>query len=101
MCCYIIPTLTAIMHFFLRKKIPIWRENKHHTWLSMLLFGGSIFGIVDHLWNKELFLIGKNFIYDIFLGITITLVILGTWACLVFIDKSKDLTSNSKTFKYQ
>ena len=88
MVCYVIPALAAIVHHVLRKKMPAWKNDKHHSWLSLLLLGGAIFGVVDHLWNRELFLLGQKPLLDIMLGFTITIVILAAWAGIVALDKA-------------
>jgi hypothetical protein len=48
-----------------------------------------MFGVVDHLWNGELFLIGKNIVSDLLLGVTITTVLFVSWAIVVALDKIK------------
>ena len=83
MACYIVPTVAAIAHFFMRKKIPKI-QNKHNLWLNQLFLGGAIFGIVDHAWNKELFLFTLK---DLYLGITITAIIFIAWKIIVLRDK--------------
>ncbi len=87
MVCYAIPSIAAIAHYFMRKRIPSMKNSKHHLWLNQLLLGGAIFGVVDHLWNGELLLIGDNLASDIALGITITLAIIGAWKLIVLRDK--------------
>jgi hypothetical protein len=87
MVCYIVPTTAAIVHFFMRKKIPSMKSNKYHVWLNQLFLGGAVFGIVDHLWNGELFLFGKNILWDLALGVTITLTIIIAWGIIVLFDK--------------
>jgi hypothetical protein len=47
--------------------------------LNLLLYGGAIFGFVDHLWHGELFLIGETSVMDLMLGITITVAIFAGW----------------------
>ena len=89
MVCYVIPTIAAIGHYILRRNIRSWRENTYQIWLSLLLAGGAIFGIVDHLWNGELLLIGENILSDIMLGISITITIFIIWAVLLYLDKTK------------
>ncbi len=88
MVCYIAPTLATIAVFVFRK---IWEKkpNVHSYWLNILLLGGSIFGVVDHLWNGKLLLFGENTIMDISLGITITITMVFIWAVMVVIDKVK------------
>ena len=88
MVCYIVPTTAAIAHYFLRRNIPSWKGNEKHKWLSMLLLGGATFGVVDHLWNGELFLIGEKPMIDIMLGIVITLALLFAWIIIVALDRS-------------
>ncbi len=51
-------------------------------------FGGAIFGIVDHAWNGELFMISPNLFADLMLGVTITLVIFMTWFVVLASDKA-------------
>jgi len=89
MVCYVVPTIAAIGHYILRRNIRSWRENTYQIWLSLLLAGGAIFGIVDHLWNGELLLIGENILSDIMLGISITITIFIIWAVLLYLDKTK------------
>jgi len=85
--CYIVPAVAAIIHYFLRKKIPLMRNNTYHTWLNLLFVGGAIFGVVDHLWNGELFIIGAKPLLDLALGVTITAVILIAWKFMTIYDK--------------
>jgi len=80
MACYIVPTVAALIHLFMRKKIPNFQVSQHR-WLSNLLFGGAIFGLVDHAWNRELLLFSLP---DLALGFTITAAILIAWKVMVF-----------------
>jgi uncharacterized membrane protein YoaK (UPF0700 family) len=89
MVCYLVPTAAAIAHHIMRKNITSWNESMNHLWLNLLLIGGAIFGIVDHLWNGEIFLLGEKPIMDILLGITITAAIFAAWTLLVFLEKTK------------
>ena len=89
MVCYAVPTAVAIAHFIIRRNITNWKGNKYHLWLSFLLAGGAIFGLVDHLWNGELLFIGEYFLLDILLGVAITFTIVVIWAVMITIDKSK------------
>ncbi len=84
--CYIVPTTAAIMHFFMRKRYPSFR-GRYNLWLNQLLLGGALFGVVDHWWNKELFLFGEHLLLDLTLGVTITLTIFIVWSFLVISDK--------------
>jgi len=89
MVCYAIPTVAALIHYGMRTKVKSWKTSTHHLWLGLLLAGGALFGIVDHLWNGELFLIGNNIVSDLLLGTTITGVIVVAWSVVVLLEKVK------------
>ncbi len=80
MVCYIVPAAASAIIFGSRKKLH--QDNEKIRRLNMLMSGGAIFGLVDHLWNGELFLIGPNFVSDIMLGFAITGVILISWLAM-------------------
>ncbi len=82
--CYAFPTIGAIVTSVVLRKT----KNVKIFWLNLLFWGGTIFGIIDHVWNKELFLISKNILGDLMLGITITAVILVSWAIMVVVSKT-------------
>ncbi|MEM3555526.1 MAG: hypothetical protein QXF56_02315 [Candidatus Micrarchaeia archaeon] len=86
MVCYTIPTIAAVVHHFLGNKIPSWRNQQHRS-LSLLLVGGAIFGVVDHLWNGELLLIGENIVSDLLLGFAITAAIIVAWIVVLQLEK--------------
>ena len=88
MVCYTVPIIAAIVHYILRRNISGWKKSVHHLWLSLLLAGGAIFGVVDHWWNGELFLIGEEPLLDIMLGVTITGAIFVIWAVIVTLNKT-------------
>jgi len=87
MVCYLIPLTAAVVHTVLRKNVHSMRGDKHQAWLGMLLAGGALFGVVDHLWNGELFLLGGNLVPDLLLGATITVTIVAAWAVAVRLDR--------------
>lgn len=87
MVCYIVPATVAILGFVTRKKFN-WKD-KYSDWFNLLFLGGALFGIIDHLWNNELFLISENWVMDLLLGIAITAVILAAWAVFVYMDKTR------------
>ena len=89
MVCYTVPMAAAVAHFILRRNIISWKESTHHLWLGLILAGGAIFGVVDHWWNGELFLIGENILMDIMLGFAITIAIIIIWAVIRTLDKNK------------
>lgn len=84
MVCYIVPLAAAIVSSI------VWgsqRRGPQSLWLILLLFGGAMFGVVDHLWNGELFLISENWPMDILLGSTITATIFGGWGIILGIAR--------------
>ena len=89
MVCYSVPMIAAVSHFVMRRNITSWKDSTSHLWLGLLLAGGAIFGLVDHWWNGELFLIGENILMDLMLGVTITIAIVVIWAVAVTLNKSK------------
>ena len=81
MTCYAIPLIGALL-------CHVWRTHGHerqekYFWLNLMLGGGAIFGVVDHLWNGELFLVGPNIAMDLALGAAITLTIVAAWALVI------------------
>jgi hypothetical protein len=73
--CYAVPIAGAITTSLLWRKtksIKIW-------WLALMFYGGALFGFIDHLWNKELFLISGDIIRDLLLGLAISLAIVIVW----------------------
>jgi hypothetical protein len=77
MVCYIIPTIATIIEFIRNRK----KGQRNHQ-LNLMFLGGALFGIIDHLWNGELFLISKNWIMDLSLGFIITGGIIGSWGVI-------------------
>jgi hypothetical protein len=88
--CYAVPVAGAVVTSAIwgrTKGVKIW-------WLNLMFWGGAIFGVIDHLWNGELFLISKDIVKDIMLGVAITAVILVCWAAMVLITKSNSTFAN-------
>ncbi|MEN3013543.1 MAG: hypothetical protein ABDH23_02870 [Endomicrobiia bacterium] len=79
--CYLVPTAAAIVTTFVKKK------NQSMKWLTLMFYGGAIFGIVDHWWNGELFLVSPDWLKDMLLGVVITAAILLVWAFIVLLAK--------------
>lgn len=88
MVCYAVPAVAAIFHFIFKNKVPALKHSIHQKWLTLLLLGGSIFGIVDHWWNGELFLIGDAILLDLLLGLVITVSLITSWFIIVTLEKS-------------
>jgi len=81
--CYTVPTTAAILTTF------IWRSKKTVSlfWLMLMFYGGALFGVIDHLWNGELFLVSKDWLKDLSLGVVITVAIVLTWEIVLFLAK--------------
>lgn len=87
MVCYAVPTTVAVLSILYRGKHSL--HTKYAQWFTLLFSGGAVFGIVDHLWNGELFLIGDNIVSDILLGFAITAALSVVWLAAVCVDKQK------------
>ena len=89
MACYSIPLAAAILHYGMRRKVTKWKHSVHHLWLNLLFAGAAIFGVIDHLWNGELFLIGEYFLWDILLGVVSTVGITIGWVIIVALSQKQ------------
>lgn len=91
--CYAGPTVAAII------TTCCWKKDKSTNtwWLSLMFYGGSLFGIIDHLWNGELFLISKDWPKDLGLGLVITGAIFLAWKIIVHSTKNNPSTSTLAT----
>jgi hypothetical protein len=88
--CYTVPIVAAVTTTF------IWRKNRsvQMWWLILMFYGGSLFGFVDHLYNGELFLISKDWVKDLALGVVITAVIFLAWKTILVLAK-RNLSLNA------
>jgi hypothetical protein len=93
MACFAVPTAAAIIHKVLRSRVPSWRHNRNQRLLNYLFIGGSIFGIVDHAWNGELFMVSPNLVWDLSLGVAITAAIIFVWKLMVVFEAMADKRS--------
>ncbi|MFH1552656.1 MAG: hypothetical protein ABID83_03340 [Candidatus Omnitrophota bacterium] len=73
--CYTVPLLTSVVTTLMWKK----KKDPKLFKLNLMLYGASIFGVIDHLWNGELFLISGNVAKDLLLGVAITAAIFVGW----------------------
>lgn len=81
--CYTVPLVGAVITTIAWKRtsdIKVW-------WLNLMLYGGALFGVIDHLWNRELFLISENWASDIMLGVAITAFIILSWGCMLIYSR--------------
>ena len=88
--CYVAPTIGAVI------TSAMWGKTKSTRiwWLTLLFWGGALFGVVDHWWNGELFLISENISGDLLLGVTITAAILVVWGLLAVMGKKSPTLAN-------
>jgi len=93
MVCYLVPLSVAIGTLGIKR---MYKQGPSNIGLlNMMLWGGAIMLVVDHLWNGELFLIGENIALDLALGFAMTGVVVAIWAIISFATK----TTTSKSTK--
>jgi hypothetical protein len=85
MVCYIVPLVATILGTAHSKASD--RHSVKEFWLNIMLLGGALFGLIDHFWNGQLFLISANWFLDLALGGTITLGIFASWGIIVSKDR--------------
>ena len=81
--CYTVPLAGAVITSLIwhkRRESKIW-------WLTLMFYGGALFGVIDHLWNGELFLISPNIYKDLLLGVVVTISILICWVVILILAK--------------
>ncbi|MBU0530205.1 MAG: hypothetical protein KKC05_00890 [Nanoarchaeota archaeon] len=95
MVCWAVPLIATVFSLIGRKASH--NEGVHGFWLSIMLLGGALFGMVDHLWYGELFIIGANWAMDLALGGLITTGITAGWGAIVLkpriIDSMRHLSN--------
>lgn len=82
--CYTVPLAGALVTsvaWHRSRNVKLW-------WLNLMFYGGALFGVIDHFWNGELFLISENIISDLLLGVTISVFILISWAAMVILSRA-------------
>jgi hypothetical protein len=80
MTCYAVPLAASMLIFGGRKVLH--KENEKNFRFGLLMAGGSIFGVVDHIWNGELTMVGPNLASDLLLGVAITAAITVAWIAM-------------------
>ncbi|UCD03014.1 MAG: hypothetical protein JSV63_00015 [Candidatus Aenigmatarchaeota archaeon] len=81
MVCYIVPLIATLFGVGGRKALG--KHGQKSLLLNVMLFGGALFGFVDHLWHGGLF-VSANLAMDMMLGGTITLAIFASWGALAY-----------------
>ena len=82
--CYTVPLVAGIIHSVMRNRKG-WTD-KHNKVLNWLLWGGAIFGVVDHVWNGDLLSFSLS---DVLLGVVITVSIFLVAGGLLLAEKLK------------
>ena len=93
--CYTVPLAGAVvtsMAWKRTKSVKVW-------WLTLMFYGGALFGVIDHFWNGELFFISENIVSDLLLGVTITAIILVSWGITVIYSKTNPTLANYVNIK--
>lgn len=93
--CYTAPLVGAVVTtaaWAKTKNVKVW-------WLTLMFYGGALFGVIDHLWNGELFLISENIISDLLLGLAITAIILVCWGIMLICSKISPTLANYVNIK--
>lgn len=80
--CYTVPLAASIITTIRGRQK---KDAKLH-WLNFLLYGGALFGVIDHIWNGELFLV-SSWLKDIALGFVITAVIFAVWGIFLVLSR--------------
>ncbi|MCK5022534.1 MAG: hypothetical protein KAS04_00030 [Candidatus Aenigmarchaeota archaeon] len=80
--CFVVPLVATIV-IGLRRKTSHKKKTVEGFWLSIMMAGASIFGLIDHAWNGELFMLSSNLVADISLGFTITTGVFIGWLFIV------------------
>jgi hypothetical protein len=81
MVCYAIPLAAGLVNAVRRKTLH--KEDKEGFWLNLMFAGAGVFGVVDHMWNGQLFMVGPNLVSDLMLGATITTGVLASWGVII------------------
>ena len=81
--CYSVPLIASAI------TTAAWAKNRSPRLgrLNLMLYGASIFGVVDHWWNGELFLLSGNVAKDLLLGVAITLTVFAAWTISLKVGK--------------
>lgn len=88
--CYAAPLIGAVV------TSVAWKRTKNVKlwWLNLMFYGGALFGVVDHLWNGELFLISENIVSDLLLGVMIVAITLIAWRITLAFSKTNPTLAN-------
>lgn len=83
MVCWTIPLMAAVITYGITRGRGL--RDSRGWWLNLMFLGGALFGVIDHLWYGELFLISEYWLMDAALGSVIAGGTFGCWGVIVFI----------------
>jgi hypothetical protein len=89
MVCYTV-LLGATAVTYLARKFS-GKKYAQGFWLNIMLLGGALFGVIDHAWHGELFLLGPSLGTDLALGGVITGGIFAGWGTIVYKERLTEL----------
>ncbi len=92
MACWTVPLIATLLTYIGRHTSH--SKDIHGFWLNIMLLGGTVFGVIDHLWYGELFIIGANWAMDLALGGAITAGITACCGAITFKTRITDLMRN-------
>jgi len=91
MVCYAVPLIATVL-LLAGRKATGW-QAANGFWLNIMMMGGAVFGLIDHFWHGEIFLISAGWMTDLALGGFITA---GITACWGFVVLSSRLSQSSQ-----
>ena len=82
---YVVSAIAAAVTSVQNRK----KQDEGIKQLGLLFWGGAVYGVVDHLWNGELFLVSAHPIKDMLLGFTITGCLFLSWLVVRHLESRK------------
>jgi hypothetical protein len=95
MVCFIVPMTLAMIIGAIRKKIP---SSYHINWLIMLLGGGVISLVIDHIVNQEIVLTQTAIMINeiALLGSAMAIACVGIWITMViYVSRMENIKSKT------
>lgn len=81
MVCYIVPLVATLFGVSGRKALG--KHDQNSLLLNVMLFGGALFGFIDHLWYGQLYM-STSLVMDLMLGGVITSAIVASWGAFTY-----------------
>lgn len=90
MVCYIVPLVATALISVGRKTGGKGLSIGHASyglWLNIMMLGGAVFGLIDHMFTGELFVLTSMWMTDMAVGGAITAGITACWGVVVAMPK--------------